>query len=208
MHCSKIIALFIILFTLTGCELNLEKVRYLQSRVDGLEQENKRLTNQLNSNKEEIASRDEELDNCYGEIEKYKSGFAEKHNFWLKIGFFVIFCIFTFFLIWIKFDFYLTQKKAPKEEEIEKSKNIIENEKSLVEKIRSDGKKERKILDELPLKRAHLVSEITHLEEELAQKKDELSAEISEAQEKLQSVLQKIASAEENLKLLNSFRKK
>lgn len=201
MHCSKIIALFIILFTLTGCELNLEKVRYLQSRVDGLEQENKRLTNQLNSNKEEIASRDEELDNCYGEIEKYKSGFAEKHDFWLKIGFFVIFCIFTFFLIWIKFDFYLTQKKAPKEEEIEKSKNIIENEKSLVEKIRSDGKKERKIFDELLLERAHL-------EEELAQKKDELSAEISEAQEKLQSVLQKIASAEENLKLLNSFRKK
>ena len=201
MHCSKIIALFIILFTLTGCELNLEKVRYLQSRVDGLEQENKRLTNQLNSNKEEIASRDEELDNCYGEIEKYKSGFAEKHNFWLKIGFFVIFCIFTFFLIWIKFDFYLTQKKTPKEEEIEKSKNIIENEKSLVEKIRSDGKKERKIFDELILERAHL-------EEELAQKKDELSAEISEAQEKLQSVLQKIASAEENLKLLNSFRKK
>ncbi len=208
MHRSKIIALFIILFTLTGCELNLEKVRYLQDRVNGLEQENKRLTNQLDSNKAEISSRDEELDNCYGELEKHKSGFAEKHDFWLKIGLFVIFCIFTFFLIWIKFDFYLTQKKAPKEEEIEKSKNIIENEKSLVEKIRSERKKEQGMLNQSILERVYFLSETKHIKEELEQEKNELMEKIAEAEKKHQSVLQKIESAEENLKLLNGFRKK
>ena len=218
MHFIRSILIIIISLTLSGCEFNIERVRELQSQIKTLEEKNEKLTNQLKSNKNAILSKNAELESCLIEVEKHESGLAEKHDFWFKVGILTISSYVIFLLCWIKFDYYLTEKKAPKKEEIEKSRNLIENEKSLVEN-------ERVKFHQLMQNKASLLSEIEHLNEELEEKKEEVAREmeeedrklekkkeevargIEEAEQQLQAALEKVAAAETKIKRLNAFKK-
>lgn len=218
MHFIRSILIIIISLTLSGCEFNIERVRELQSQIKTLEEKNEKLTNQLKSNKNAILSKNAELESCLIEVEKHESGLAEKHDFWFKVGIMTILSFVVFLFCWIKFDYYLTEKKAPKKEEIEKSRNLIENEKSLVEN-------ERVKFHQLMQNKASLLSEIEHLNEELEEKKEEVAREmeeedrklekkkeevargIEEAEQQLQAALEKVAAAETKIKRLNAFKK-
>jgi DNA repair exonuclease SbcCD ATPase subunit len=218
MYFIRLISILIIFSTLSGCEFNIERVQELQSQIKTLEEKNEKLTNQLKSNKNAILSKNAELESCLIEVEKHESGLAEKHDFWFKVGIMTILSFVVFLFCWIKFDYYLTEKKAPKKEEIEKSRNLIENEKSLVEN-------ERVKFHQLMQNKASLLSEIEHLNEELEEKKEEVAREmeeedrklekkkeevargIEEAEQQRQAALEKVAAAENKLKLLSAFKK-
>lgn len=218
MYFIRLISILIIFSTLSGCEFNIERVQELQSQIKTLEEKNEKLTNQLKSNKKAILSKNAELESCLIEVEKHESGLTEKHDFWFKAGIVTILFTFMLFISWIKFDYYLTEKKAPKEEEIEKSRNLIENEKSLVEN-------ERVEIHQLIQNKTSLLSEIEHLNEELEEKKEEVAREmeeedrklekkkeevargIEEAEQQLQAALEKVAAAETKIKRLNAFKK-
>lgn len=207
MHFIRSILIIIISLTLSGCEFNIERVRELQSQIKTLEEKNEKLTNQLKSNKNAILSKNAELESCLIEIEKHESGLAEKHDFWFKIGIITIVSFVVFLFSWIKFDYYLTEKKAPKKEEIEKSRNLIDNENSLMEKIKSQGEKERAKNHQLMQDNASLLSENDHLDKELKEKKEEVARGIEEAEQQRQAALEKVAAAENKLKLLSAFKK-
>lgn len=207
MHFIRLITIIIVFFTLSGCEFNIERVRELKSEIKTLEEKNEKLTNQLKSNKSAISSVNAELKACLIEVEKHELGLAEKHDFWFKIGIMTIISFVVFLFSWIKFDTYLTETKAPKEEEIEKSRNLIENEKSLVEKIKSQAENERVKIHQLMQNKASLLSEIEQLDEELEEKKEEVARGIEEAEQQLQAALEKVAAAETKIKRLNAFKK-
>lgn len=207
MHFIRLISAIIIFFTLSGCQFNIEKVRDLQSRIEQLEEENENLTKKLDSNKNALSWKNAKLESCLIEVENHESGLAEKHDFWLKVGILTILFIFILLVSWIKFDYYLTEKKAPKEDEIAKSRNLIENEKSLVEKIKSQGEKELGKIHQLIEAKESLLSEIEQLEKELEEKKDEVTRKIAEAEQQLQGALEKVAAAETKIKRLNAFKK-
>ena len=225
MHFIRSILIIIISLTLSGCEFNIERVRDLKSQIEQLEQKNEKLTNQLKSNKNAILSKNAELESCLIEVEKHESGLAEKHDFWFKVGIMTILSFVVFLFSWIKFDYYLTEKKAPKKEEIEKSRNLIDNENSLMEKIKSQGEKERAKNHQLMQDNASLLSENDHLDKELKEKKEEVAREmeeedrklekkkeevargIEEAEQQLQAALAKVAAAETKIKRLNAFKK-
>jgi DNA repair exonuclease SbcCD ATPase subunit len=203
----RLITIIIVFFTLSGCEFNIERVRELKSEIKTLEEKNEKLTNQLKSNKSAISSVNAELQACLIEVEKHELGLAEKHAFWFKVGILTIISFVILLFSWIKFDAYLTEIKAPKEEEIEKSRNLIENEKSLVEKIKSQAENERVKIHQLMRNKASLLSEIEHLGEELEEKKEEVARGIEEAEQQLQAALEKVAAAETKIKRLNAFKK-
>ena len=225
MYFIRLISILIIFSTLSGCEFNIERVQELQSQIKTLEEKNEKLTNQLKSNKNAILSKNAELESCLIEVEKHESGLAEKHDFWFKVGILTISSYVIFLLCWIKFDYYLTEKKAPKKEEIEKSRNLIDNENSLMEKIKSQGEKERAKNHQLMQDNASLLSENDHLDKELKEKKEEVAREmeeedrklekkkeevargIEEAEQQRQAALEKVAAAENKLKLLSAFKK-
>ena len=218
MHFIRSILIIIISLTLSGCEFNIERVRDLKSQIEQLEQKNEKLTNQLKSNKSAISSVNAELKACLIEVEKHELGLAEKHDFWFKIGIMTIISFVVFLFSWIKFDYYLTEKKVPKEEEIEKSRNLIENQNSLEEKGRAKN-------HQLMQDNALLISENEHLDEELKEQKEEVAREmeeedrklekkkeevakgIEEAEQQLQAALEKVAAAETKIKRLNAFKK-
>ncbi len=209
-----IVIIFIAITSLTGCQFNLEKIEELRYRIDTLITENNQLRGYIKKQNEALSKGNETLNTCFADLEeskieldKHKAGVAEKHDWWFKIC--IIFAIFSLVaaLITLAIDFYLISIRKPKKQEIEEVIATIENEKSLVEKIKLDASLNQERVRKLKTEQANLTHEIEGLELHLAEKKQELETELAKQEAALQAAQEKAAAAETKLKLLNSFKK-
>lgn len=209
-----IVIIFIAITSLTGCQFNLEKIEELRYKIDSLTTENNQLRGYIKKQNEALSKGNETLNTCFADLEeskieldKHKAGVAEKHDWWFKIC--IIFAIFLLVAALITFatDFYLISIRKPKKQEIEEVIATIKNEKSVVEKIKSEASFHQEIVRKLDREQANLIHEIEGLEYLLAEKKQELETEMAQQKATLQAVQEKVAAAETKLKLLNSFKK-
>lgn len=209
-----IVIIFIAITSLTGCQFNLEKIEELRYKIDSLTTENNQLRGYIKKQNEALSKGNETLNTCFAdleeskiELEKHKAGVAEKHDWWFKIC--IIFAIFLLVATLITFatDFYIISIRKPKKQEIEEVIATIENENSVVEKIKLEASLYEERVRKLKTELANLTHEFEGWKLHIAEKKQELKTELAKQEAALQAAQEKTAAAETKLKLLNSFKK-
>lgn len=208
MRINRILSIFIALFILSGCELNIDKLIELKNKNEILSENNNKLREELKIKNAAIKDKDEEILLYLDEIKEQKSGIAQERAdqlvIMLKLFFVAAFLLISYMLL----DFYYLRIKEPKKEEIEEYNRKIDSENSAVGRLKAEksilNNNLREIRNQIQLVKDHL----DQLNAEAQSGKIEAESMQQAAIKQLEKIRAEILEVEKKRKLLDAFKKK